>query len=96
MIRYHKSENPACLKYALEHIKYVLVSDTTAAVTIETQQSSTNGSFVASFGCDGDLDTFSLTNAGSNQWWYATLDKEYHISWIYVRIKAGNFFIQIH
>ena len=58
---------------------------------IEAEQSSTNGSFVAGLGCDGDLDTFSLTNGGSNQWWSATLDKEYQISWIYVRIKAGNF-----
>ncbi|XP_078309693.1 uncharacterized protein LOC144618054 isoform X2 [Crassostrea virginica] len=63
-----------------------------AAVIIEAHQSSTNGSFVADLGCDGDLDTFSLTNDGWNQSWTATLvNKSYDIVWIFVRIKADTF-----
>nr|XP_022300982.1 uncharacterized protein LOC111109192 [Crassostrea virginica] len=63
-----------------------------AAVIIEAHQSSTNGSFVAGLGCDGDLDTFSLTNDGWNQSWTATLvNKSYDIVWIFVRIKSDSF-----
>lgn len=56
----------------------------------EALQSSTNGSYVASLGCDGDMDTFSLTNYGDNQSWSVLLDKIYKITWIFVRIKAGK------
>lgn len=55
-------------------------------------QSSTNGSYVAALGCDGEMDTFSLTNDGDNESWSVILDKVYRIIWIFVRIKAGNFF----
>nr|XP_022296413.1 receptor-type tyrosine-protein phosphatase alpha-like isoform X2 [Crassostrea virginica] len=63
-----------------------------AAVIIEAHQSSTNGSFEADLACDGDLDTFSLTNDGWNQSWTATLvNKSYDIVWIFVRIEADTF-----
>ncbi|XP_078309685.1 uncharacterized protein LOC111106154 isoform X2 [Crassostrea virginica] len=46
----------------------------------------------AGLGCDGDLDTFSLTNDGWNQTWTATLvNKSYDIVWIFVRMKADTF-----
>lgn len=61
----------------------------TAAAIIEAHQSSTNGSFSAVLGCDGDLDTFSLTNNGWNQTWSATLIKRYEIAWVYIRIHSG-------
>ena len=70
---------------------YLPCDHTTAAVIIEAHQSSTNGSFVAGLGCDGDLDTFSMTNNGWNQSWTATtVNKSYDIVWIFVRIKAGS------
>ena len=59
------------------------------AASIEAHQSSTNGSFVADLGCDGDLDTFSLTNNGENQWWSTTLTKTSAFTWVYIRIKTG-------
>ncbi|XP_078340491.1 uncharacterized protein LOC144627392 [Crassostrea virginica] len=66
--------------------------DIAAAAFIEAQQSSTNGTFVAGLACDGDLDTFSLTNDGWNQSWTSTLvNKSYDIVWIFVRIKADTF-----
>lgn len=84
------------LNYNWYYIKYVLASDSTATVIIEAHQSSTNGSFVAGFGGDGDLDTFSLTNDGANQWWSATLDKPYAIVWVFVRIKSGKYTFKIN
>ncbi|XP_065936977.1 receptor-type tyrosine-protein phosphatase kappa isoform X1 [Magallana gigas] len=57
----------------------------------EAYQSSTNGSYVASLGCDGDMDTFSLTNYGDNESWSVTLDKIYKITWIFIRIRAGSY-----
>lgn len=57
---------------------------------MEVQQTSTNGSFHASLGCDGDIDTFSLTNSGGNQSWSMTLKNKSRIIWIFVRIAAGK------
>ena len=62
----------------------------TFTVVKEANQSSTNSSFSAGLGCDDDLDTFSVTMGGVNQWWSATLDKEYQISWIFIRIEGGK------
>ena len=61
----------------------------------EANQSSTNGSFEALLAFDGDMDTFSMTNDGSNQWWSATLVKRYEIAWVFVRTKTG-IHLQIH
>lgn len=58
----------------------------------EAYQSSTNGSYVAYLGCDGDMDTFSLTNYGNKESWSVLLDKIYKITWIFVRIRAGKCF----
>lgn len=50
---------------------------------------------MAALGCDGDMDTFSLTNDGDNESWSVILDKVYRIIWIFVRIKAGKpFFLK--
>ncbi|XP_065936979.1 uncharacterized protein [Magallana gigas] len=57
----------------------------------EAYQSSTNGSYVASLGCDGDMDTFSLTNYGDNESWSVVLDTIYKITWIFIRIRAGSY-----
>lgn len=59
----------------------------------EAYQSSTNGSYVASLGCDGDMDTFSLTNYGDNESWSVVLDTIYKITWIFIRIRAGKRFL---
>ena len=64
---------------------------TTGAMVKEVIQSSTNGSFEASLACDGDLDTFSLTEDDQNQWLSAKLDKPHEIAWIFVRIKNGTY-----
>nr|XP_022296023.1 uncharacterized protein LOC111105862 isoform X2 [Crassostrea virginica] len=57
----------------------------------EVSQSSTNRSFEAGLACDGDLDTFSLTEYDQNQWLSAKLDKPHEIAWIFVRIKNDGF-----
>uniref|UniRef100_A0A8W8M492 Uncharacterized protein n=1 Tax=Magallana gigas TaxID=29159 RepID=A0A8W8M492_MAGGI len=57
----------------------------------EAYQSSTNGSHVASLGCDGDMNTFSLTNYGDSESWSVILDKIYKITWIFIRIRAGSY-----
>lgn len=59
---------------------------------MEVKQTSTNGLFHASLGCDGDMDTFSLTNSGGNQSWSMTLKNKSRIIWIFVRIAAGKRF----
>lgn len=56
----------------------------------QVQQSSTNGSFVASLGCDDDMETFSLTNDGVKESWFVELDSTYIIHWIFVSIDTGN------
>uniref|UniRef100_K1R5Z0 Multiple epidermal growth factor-like domains 6 n=1 Tax=Magallana gigas TaxID=29159 RepID=K1R5Z0_MAGGI len=66
-----------------------IAADTTDYEILEVQQTSTNGSFNASLGCDGDMDTFSLTNSGGNQSWSMTLKNKSRIIWIFVRIAAG-------
>ena len=66
------------------------------AASINTHQSTTNGSFVAGLGCDGDLDTFSLTNNGENQWWSTTLTKTSAFTWVYIRIKTGIYSYTLH
>ena len=57
----------------------------------EVNQSSTYGSYEAGLACDGDLDTFSLTEDEQNQWLSAKLDKPHEIAWIFVRIKNGRY-----
>ncbi|XP_056000214.1 uncharacterized protein LOC130048086 isoform X2 [Ostrea edulis] len=54
-------------------------------------QSSTNASFVASLACDDDMETFSLTNDGVNQWWYVELDNILTIGWIYVSVGTADY-----
>lgn len=56
----------------------------------DSYQTSTNGSYVASFGCDGDMDTFSLTNNAVNQSWSITLTTTITIVWIFVSIGTGG------
>ncbi|XP_056000203.1 uncharacterized protein LOC125656059 [Ostrea edulis] len=54
-------------------------------------QSSTNASFVASLGCDDDMETFFLTNDAVNQWWYVELDNILTIGWIYVSVGTADY-----
>ncbi|XP_056000199.1 receptor-type tyrosine-protein phosphatase F-like isoform X2 [Ostrea edulis] len=58
-------------------------------------QSSTNASFVASLGCDDDMETFSLTNDGVNQWWFVELDNILTIGWIYVSVGTADYEIYV-
>lgn len=80
-------------RHALSIICFtLLIKITVKAYGIrEAYQSSTNGSYVASLGCDGDMDTFSLTNYGNNESWTVLLDKTYKITWIFIRIRAGSY-----
>lgn len=79
----------------LSHWFYLSCDHTIDAIILEAQQSSTKDLFVADLACDGDMDTFSLTNDGSNQWWSATLVKQYEIAWVFIRVKSG-IHLQIH
>ncbi|XP_056001594.1 uncharacterized protein LOC130048628 [Ostrea edulis] len=65
------------------------------AVSVQSQQTSTNGSFSANLGCDGDMETFSLTNDGVNQSWSLELDNIYTIDWIFLSIGAGTYSIYV-
>jgi hypothetical protein len=82
--------------YRIYLISDLFSIDTSAyIVCTQSQQTSTNGSFPASFGCDEDMETFSLTNDGANQSWSLPLDNTYRIDWIFLSIGAGkNFFAQ--
>ncbi|XP_078340142.1 uncharacterized protein LOC111110653 isoform X2 [Crassostrea virginica] len=73
----------------------IMILKIISQVVKEANQSSTNGSFSAGLGCDGDLDTFSVTMEGVNQWWSATLDKEYQISWIFIRIEGDKYLVSV-
>lgn len=68
---------------------YIKILETTAFVKKRAYQTSTNGSYEASLGCDGDMDTFSLT-AEENSQWLMKIDKSIRIIWIYVSIRAGK------
>ena len=97
-LRGHKSFNQSnCPLIAIPSVSLVYLSFDFKKGTIikEANQSSTNGSFEALLAFDGDMDTFSMTNDGSNQWWSATLVKRYEIAWVFVRIKTG-IYLQIH
>ncbi|XP_065938255.1 uncharacterized protein [Magallana gigas] len=68
--------------------------ETTAFVKKRAYQTSTNGSYEAFLGCDGDMDTFSLT-AEENSQWLMKIDKSIRIIWIYVSIRAGTYRITV-
>ncbi|XP_056001643.1 uncharacterized protein LOC130048660 [Ostrea edulis] len=59
------------------------------------QQSSTNGSFVASLGCDDDKETFSLTIDGVNEVWSVDLNNTLTIGWIYVSVGTGHYEVHV-
>lgn len=63
--------------------------DITGCVIKESYQSSTNGPYNASLGCDGDMGAFSLTNAGENESWSVILNESYRITWLFLRIRTG-------
>ncbi|XP_056000202.1 uncharacterized protein LOC125656540 isoform X2 [Ostrea edulis] len=65
-----------------------LVGTSSSNMCKQVQQSSTNGSFVASLGCDDDMETFSLTNDGVKESWFVELDSTYIIHWIFVSIDT--------
>lgn len=65
------------------------ILETTALVEKKAYQTYTNGSYEAFLGCDGDMDTFSLT-AGVKGQWLMELNKSIRIIWIYVSIRAGK------
>lgn len=73
----------------LLYLFYIKILETTAFVKKRAYQTSTNGSYEAFLGCDGDMDTFSLT-AEVNSHWLMKLDKSIRIIWIYVSIRAGK------
>ncbi|XP_056000238.1 uncharacterized protein LOC125656056 isoform X2 [Ostrea edulis] len=64
---------------------------TSSFVWKHIQQSSTNSSFVPSFGCDGDMETFSLTNDGVNQLWSVEMNNTYTIGWIFVSVGTADY-----
>lgn len=61
-----------------------------AFIIQEFYQTTTNGSYVASLGCDGDMDTFSLTDDTVDQSWSITLKNTIRIIWIYVSLGTGG------
>nr|XP_034306378.1 uncharacterized protein LOC117682577 [Crassostrea gigas] len=76
-------------------IAYSKIEGTTAYVIQGASQTSTNGSNVASLGCDGDMDTFSLTDSGGIQSWSMTLKTKTRIIWIFLSIGAGTYNINV-
>ncbi|XP_055999696.1 uncharacterized protein LOC125656003 isoform X1 [Ostrea edulis] len=82
------------------HTAIILLATTipetwTYTVCARSQQTSTNGSFAASLGCDDSMETFSLTNDGVNQSWSLELDNIYTIDWIFLSIGAGTYSIDV-
>lgn len=61
-----------------------------AFIIQEFYQTTTNGSYVAFLGCDGDMDTFSLTDDTVDQSWSITLKNKIRIIWIYVSLGTGG------
>lgn len=61
-----------------------------AFIIQEFYQTTTNGSYVASLGCDGVMDTFSLTDDTVDQSWSITLKNTIRIIWIYVSLGTGG------
>lgn len=59
---------------------------------LEASQTSTNGSNNASLGCDGDMNTFSLTNSRGIQSWSMILKTKTRIKWNFISIGAGKYF----
>ncbi|XP_065936957.1 receptor-type tyrosine-protein phosphatase zeta-like isoform X1 [Magallana gigas] len=76
-------------------IFFLKIEGTTAFPILEVSQTSTNGSSIASLGCDGDMDTFSLTNSGGIQSWSMILKTKTTITWIFISIGAGTYVIDI-
>lgn len=78
----------SCYNYLFSTFTFSLET-WTYAVCARSQQTSSNGSFTASLGCDDNTNTFSLTNDGVNQSWSLELDDIYTIDWIFISIGAG-------
>ncbi|XP_056001592.1 cysteine-rich with EGF-like domain protein 2-A [Ostrea edulis] len=67
----------------------------TYTICARSQQTSTNSSLSANLGCDDDMETFSLTNDGVNQFWSLELDNNYTVDWIILSVDAGTYSIYV-